>query len=164
MCGRVRLSSDISEIKIAFGIPSERPTPNFAASWNVAPTDPIPVVRYDAKDHQVGPDPLLGEGYQDRFLDHQRRRQRVGQPTGQHPSGCPVDDRDQSPGSAAKSKCMRDRNLGMSGSRETRVAPGSIGVRSRLPAGGSRIRTLGPPAAGSVHLGARDATHAASAK
>ena len=43
---------DVSEIKIAFGIPPERPTLNFAASWNVAPTDPLPVVRYDAKDHQ----------------------------------------------------------------------------------------------------------------
>ena len=52
MCGRARLSSDVSEIKIAFGIPPSRPTPNFAASWNVAPTDPLPVVRYDAKDHQ----------------------------------------------------------------------------------------------------------------
>ena len=52
MCGRARLSSDVSEIKVAFRIPSERPPPNFAASWNVAPTDPLPVVRYDAKDHQ----------------------------------------------------------------------------------------------------------------
>lgn len=26
--------------------------PNFAASWNVAPTDPLPIVRYDAKDHR----------------------------------------------------------------------------------------------------------------
>lgn len=52
MCGRARLSSDVSEIKIAFRIPPERPTPNFAASWNVAPTDPLPVVRYDAKEHQ----------------------------------------------------------------------------------------------------------------
>jgi putative SOS response-associated peptidase YedK len=52
MCGRARLSSDVSEIKVAFRIPPERPTPNFAASWNVAPTDPLPVVRYDAKDHQ----------------------------------------------------------------------------------------------------------------
>ena len=33
MCGRARLSSDVSEIKIAFGIPPERPTPNFAPSW-----------------------------------------------------------------------------------------------------------------------------------
>jgi hypothetical protein len=32
--GGARLSSDVSEIKIAFGIPPERPTPNFAASWN----------------------------------------------------------------------------------------------------------------------------------
>jgi len=52
MCGRVRLSSDVSEIKIAFRIPPDRPTPNIAPSWNVAPTDPLPVVRYDAKDHQ----------------------------------------------------------------------------------------------------------------
>jgi putative SOS response-associated peptidase YedK len=52
MCGRARLSSDVSEIKVAFRIPPERPTPNFAASWNVAPTDPLPVVRYEAKDHQ----------------------------------------------------------------------------------------------------------------
>jgi len=42
MCGRAGLSSDVSEIKIAFGIPPERPAPNFAASWNVGPTDPLP--------------------------------------------------------------------------------------------------------------------------
>jgi putative SOS response-associated peptidase YedK len=52
MCGRARLSSDVSEIKIAFGIPPERPSPNFAPSWNVAPTDPLPVVRYDPKAKQ----------------------------------------------------------------------------------------------------------------
>ena len=52
MCGRARLSSDVSEIKIAFAIPPERPAPNFAASWNVAPTDPLPVVRFDPKEHQ----------------------------------------------------------------------------------------------------------------
>src|SRR3984893_9855658 len=50
MCGRARLSSDVSEIKIAFGIPPERPTPNIAPSWNLAPTDPAPVVYSDAKD------------------------------------------------------------------------------------------------------------------
>src|SRR5712671_1021455 len=45
MCGRARLSSDVSEIKIAFGIPPERPTPNIAPSWNLAP-----VVYFDARD------------------------------------------------------------------------------------------------------------------
>src|SRR6201985_1784055 len=49
MCGRVRLSSDVSEIKLVFSIPPHRPIPNFPPSWNVAPTDPLPVVRYDAK-------------------------------------------------------------------------------------------------------------------
>src|SRR3974390_289281 len=49
MCGRARLSSDVSEIKLVFGIPPERPTPNFPSSWNVAPTDSLPVVRYDRK-------------------------------------------------------------------------------------------------------------------
>jgi len=52
MCGRARLASDVREITIAFGLPPERPMPNFTASWNVAPTDPLPIVRYDAKDHR----------------------------------------------------------------------------------------------------------------
>jgi hypothetical protein len=30
MCGRVRFSSDVSEIKLVFSIPPHRPTPNFA--------------------------------------------------------------------------------------------------------------------------------------
>jgi putative SOS response-associated peptidase YedK len=49
MCGRVRLSSDVSEIKLAFSIPPHRPTPNFPPSWNAAPTDLLPVVRYDRR-------------------------------------------------------------------------------------------------------------------
>ena len=49
MCGRVRLSSDVSEIKLVFSIPPHRPTPNFAPSWNAAPTDQLPIVRFDAK-------------------------------------------------------------------------------------------------------------------
>jgi putative SOS response-associated peptidase YedK len=49
MCGRARLSSDVSEIKLVFSIPPHRPTPNFPPSWNVAPTDSLPVVRHDTK-------------------------------------------------------------------------------------------------------------------
>jgi putative SOS response-associated peptidase YedK len=49
MCGRVRLSSDVSEIKLVFSIPPERPTPNFPPSWNAAPTDQLPIVRFYAK-------------------------------------------------------------------------------------------------------------------
>jgi hypothetical protein len=33
MCGRVRVSSDVSEIKLVFSIPPDRPTPNFPPSW-----------------------------------------------------------------------------------------------------------------------------------
>jgi putative SOS response-associated peptidase YedK len=58
MCGRVRLSSDVSEIKLVFSIPPYRPTPNFPPSWNVAPTDSLPVVRYDAKGDQRSLDML----------------------------------------------------------------------------------------------------------
>jgi putative SOS response-associated peptidase YedK len=49
MCGRARLSSDVSEIRLVFRIPPERRAPNFPPSWNVAPTDSLPVVRYDLK-------------------------------------------------------------------------------------------------------------------
>src|SRR3954470_24860891 len=49
MCGRAKLETDVSEIKIAFRIPPEYRTPNFAPSWNVAPTDNLPIVRYDEK-------------------------------------------------------------------------------------------------------------------
>jgi putative SOS response-associated peptidase YedK len=49
MCGRVRLSSDVSEIKLVFSIPPHRPIPNFAPSWNAAPTDQLPIVRFDRR-------------------------------------------------------------------------------------------------------------------
>ena len=52
MCGRARLSSDVSEIKLVFSIPPDRPPPNFPPSWNVAPTDSLPIVRYDRKAEQ----------------------------------------------------------------------------------------------------------------
>ena len=49
MCGRAKLEGDVSEIKIAFRVTPEYPTPNFPPSWNVAPTDSLPIVRYDQK-------------------------------------------------------------------------------------------------------------------
>jgi putative SOS response-associated peptidase YedK len=52
MCRRARLSSDVSEIKLVFSILPDRPSPNFPPSWNVAPTDSLPVVRYDRKAEQ----------------------------------------------------------------------------------------------------------------
>ena len=76
MCGRARLSSDVSEIKLVFSIPPERPTPNFPPSWNVAPTDSLPAVRYDKAAQRsldmpaLGLDPLLGQGHQDQLFDH----------------------------------------------------------------------------------------------
>ena len=49
MCGRVRLASDYSEIKIRLKFGSHAPAPNFKPSWNIAPTDPMLVATY-AKD------------------------------------------------------------------------------------------------------------------
>ena len=51
MCGRAKQACEFSEIKIAFRIPPEYPTPNsYTPSWNVAPTDSLPIVRYNAKE------------------------------------------------------------------------------------------------------------------
>ncbi len=49
MCGRAKLDGDVSELKIRFAIPPEYRAPNFAPSYNVAPTDSLPIVRYDPK-------------------------------------------------------------------------------------------------------------------
>ena len=49
MCGRVKLDGDVSELKIAFRVPPDYPTPNFPPTWNGAPTDSFPIVCYDAK-------------------------------------------------------------------------------------------------------------------
>jgi putative SOS response-associated peptidase YedK len=50
MCGRVKMEGDFSELKVKFRIPDDYPTPNYAPSWNVAPTDQLPIVRYHPKD------------------------------------------------------------------------------------------------------------------
>jgi hypothetical protein len=39
MCRGARLSSDVSEIRLVFFIPPDRPIPNAPPSWNQAPTD-----------------------------------------------------------------------------------------------------------------------------
>ena len=44
MCGRVRLSSDYSEIKIKLKFAANAPAPNFEADWNKPPTAPTLVV------------------------------------------------------------------------------------------------------------------------
>ncbi len=49
MCGRVHLSSNVEKLIEVFSIPPSRPAPNVGASWNVAPTDPLPVVPYNGK-------------------------------------------------------------------------------------------------------------------
>ena len=41
MCGRVRLSSDYSEIKIRLKFAPDTPAPNFEADWNKPPTEPM---------------------------------------------------------------------------------------------------------------------------
>ncbi len=46
MCGRVRLSSDYSEIKIRLKFGSNAPAPNFEPAWNVPPTGPMLVATY----------------------------------------------------------------------------------------------------------------------
>ena len=151
MCGRVRLSSDVSEIKLVFSIPPHRPTPNTAPSWNVAPTDPVPIVRYDgkagersldlmrwglvpfwAKDIKVGFSNInaKAEGIEGKpaFREaFQRRRCLV-----------PVDNFYEWEEDRIREAALCDRRAGCGNRRQNRV-------RTRLSAGGNRIRTFGPP-------------------
>ncbi len=43
----IGLDSDVETLIEVFAIPPSNPAPNMAASWNVAPTDPLPFVRYN---------------------------------------------------------------------------------------------------------------------
>lgn len=45
----MKLEGDFSQLKTRFGIPDDYPAPNYAASWNVAPTDQLPIVRCNPK-------------------------------------------------------------------------------------------------------------------
>jgi hypothetical protein len=42
MCGRARLSSDVSKINLVLSIPPHRPPPNLAPSWSVVRRDRLP--------------------------------------------------------------------------------------------------------------------------
>jgi putative SOS response-associated peptidase YedK len=54
MCGRARLASDYSEIKIQLGLSDFAAAPNLRASWNIAPTDDVLcVVRDEASGTRV---------------------------------------------------------------------------------------------------------------
>ena len=46
----MKLEGDFSQLKVAFGIPDDYLAINYAPSWNVAPTDSLPIVRYNAKE------------------------------------------------------------------------------------------------------------------
>ena len=41
MCGRVRLATEFSDVRIRLKFDPTFPTPNIPASWNVCPTDPM---------------------------------------------------------------------------------------------------------------------------
>jgi putative SOS response-associated peptidase YedK len=47
MCGRVRLSTDFSQIRIKLKFDEDFPSPNIPPSWNVCPTDPMLVALRD---------------------------------------------------------------------------------------------------------------------
>jgi putative SOS response-associated peptidase YedK len=56
MCGRVRLSSEFSQIRIRLNLDDIFAPPNFPPKWNVPPTaDMLTVV----KDHERGPKPMM---------------------------------------------------------------------------------------------------------
>src|SRR5260370_7492489 len=48
MCGRVRLPTDYSEIKIRLRFDATAPAPNLAPSWNTPPTGDMLVATYTA--------------------------------------------------------------------------------------------------------------------
>jgi putative SOS response-associated peptidase YedK len=50
MCGRAKMEGDFSELRAPFRLAPEHPLPNFQSTWNLAPTDPIPIVRRDPGD------------------------------------------------------------------------------------------------------------------
>ena len=78
MCGRVKLEGDFSQLKTTFHIPDDYPAPNYAPSWNVAPTDSLPIVRYNSKDGHRALDLML-KGIVGRRLTYRRTDNRPNQ-------------------------------------------------------------------------------------
>ena len=76
MCGRVRLATEFSDVRVRLKFDPAFPAPNIPASWNVCPTDPmlVPILAEDGKrvpqQMRWGTHSVVGEGQQDRlFLD-----------------------------------------------------------------------------------------------
>src|SRR5262249_10656578 len=79
MCGRVRLSSDYSEIKIRLKFAPHSIAPNFEQDWNKPPTAPMLVAirRAYTEDNEVGADSPLGKRRQASIFDLQRACRRI---------------------------------------------------------------------------------------
>src|SRR3981189_1370348 len=63
--------------------PASSTGPNIAPNWTVAPPDPFPIIRYDAKAGERSLDVMpwgsravLGNGHQGRILEHNNQRAR----------------------------------------------------------------------------------------
>jgi putative SOS response-associated peptidase YedK len=78
MCGRARLSTDVSEIKLVFSIPPTRPTHiSHRAGTSHPPTPTGRALRREdrparSRGHAVEPHPVFAQGCQDRPLHLQR--------------------------------------------------------------------------------------------
>ena len=73
MCGRVRLGTDFSQIRIKLKFDQAAPVPNVPASWNVCPTDHMLAAvrendKADAAPNAMGSRAAVGQGHQDRVL------------------------------------------------------------------------------------------------
>ena len=51
MCGRYAQSADLGQLMEQFEIKGSSPTQGLPVSWNIAPTNPIYIVRSDSRDH-----------------------------------------------------------------------------------------------------------------
>ena len=52
MCGRYAQSADMRELMEQFEVSGSSPTESLPASWNIAPTNPIYIVRADSENHK----------------------------------------------------------------------------------------------------------------